>query len=152
MLQPIENVDSNDIICNGGINPYRQPVSTAVINVPAGADLTAEWHHDLNGATGGGSDPVDPSHKGPILAYLAKVNDATQADVTGLKWFKIYQDGLNTATGKWAVDKLVDNKGKVSFKLPSCIAPGQYLLRVELIALHSAGNYPGAQFYVRSPF
>ena len=78
----------------------------------------------------------------------AKVDNALQTDVTGLKWFKIYHDGLNTANGEWAVDKLIKNKGKVNFKLPSCIAPGQYLLRVELIALHSAGNYPGAQFYM----
>lgn len=101
--------------------------------MPSGAELTAEWHHDLNGATGGGSDPIDPSHKGPIMAYLAKVDDATQSNVTGLKWFKIHQDGLDTRSGEWAVDKLIKNKGKVNFKLPSCIAPGQYLLRVELI-------------------
>ena len=41
-MQPITDVTSNDIICNGGINPYHQPVSQAVINVPAGATVTAE--------------------------------------------------------------------------------------------------------------
>ncbi|KAF2744903.1 lytic polysaccharide monooxygenase [Sporormia fimetaria CBS 119925] len=30
---PITNVDSNDVICNGGINPYRQPLPTDIINV-----------------------------------------------------------------------------------------------------------------------
>ncbi|RXW21616.1 hypothetical protein EST38_g4240 [Candolleomyces aberdarensis] len=145
---PIENVDSNDIICNGGINPYRQPVSKTVIQAPSGAEITAEWHHDLNGATGSSSDPVDPSHKGPMLAYLARIPDATQEDVTGLKWFKIYHDGLDTATGEWGVDKLIKNKGKLTFKLPTCIPAGQYLLRVEMIALHGASNYPGAQFYM----
>lgn len=34
------------------------------------------------------------------------------------------------------------------FTMPSCIAPGDYLLRVELIALHSAGTQGGAQFYM----
>jgi cellulase len=32
--------------------------------------------------------------------------------------------------------------------VPSCIPAGDYLLRGEIIALHSAGSYPGAQFYM----
>jgi len=145
---PITDVNSNDIICNGGINPYHQPVSTKVITVPAGAQVTAEWHHTLTSAnTGDASDPIDASHHGPVLAYLAQVPSATQSSVTGLKWFKIYHDGLDSS-GKWGVDKLIQNKGKMSFTIPNCIPAGQYLLRVELIALHSAGSYPGAQFYM----
>jgi lytic cellulose monooxygenase (C4-dehydrogenating) len=53
--------------------------------------------------------------------------------VTGLQWFKIYQDGFNPSTNTWAVDTLIANKGKVSFKIPACIASGQYLLRHEII-------------------
>ena len=72
-----------------GINPYHQPVSKAVISVPAGATLTAQvrkpttymlnlvylspfrqWHHTLNQASGDPADPIDASHKGPITAYL----------------------------------------------------------------------------------
>ncbi|KDR82597.1 hypothetical protein GALMADRAFT_237994 [Galerina marginata CBS 339.88] len=145
---PILDVTSNDLICNGGINPYQQPVSKTVIPVPAGAQVTAEFHHTLSseGLTNDPDEPIATSHHGPILAYLAKVPDATQITVTGLQWFKIYQDGLNGTT--WAVDKLIQNKGKVSFAIPSCIPAGQYLLRVEVIALHSAYNYPGAQFFV----
>jgi len=143
---PITDVTSNDIICNGGINPYKQPLPQDIITVPSGAEVTAEWHHGDGPDPSDTSDPVDPSHKGPILAYLAKVPSALQTDVTGLKWFKIYHDGLNAGT--WAVDKLITNKGKVSFRIPACIAPGEYLLRVELIALHGAGSYPGAQFYM----
>lgn len=144
---PIMDVTSNDIICNGGINPYHQPVSQKVITVPAGAQVTAEWHHTLSGADPSDpADPIDASHHGPILAYLAKVPDALQTDVTGLQWFKIYEDGYTSGT--WAVDKLIRNKGKVDFSIPSCIPAGQYLLRVELIALHAAGSYPGAQFYM----
>lgn len=43
---------------------------------------------------------------------------------------------------------MIANKGKVSFTVPSCISAGNYLLRVELIALHGASSYPGAQFYM----
>ena len=34
------------------------------------------------------------------------------------------------------------------FDMPSCVAPGQYLMRVELLALHSAYSAGGAQFYM----
>ncbi|KAF9457389.1 glycosyl hydrolase family 61-domain-containing protein [Collybia nuda] len=146
---PISDVNSNDIICNGGINPYHQPVSQAVIKVAAGSTVTAEWHHTLQGANpSDSSDPVDSSHKGPVIAYLAKIPSATQTSVTGLKWFKIYQDGYNAADKTWGVDRMIQNKGKVTFTIPSCIASGQYLLRHEMIALHGAGSYPGAQFYM----
>ncbi|EIM85952.1 uncharacterized protein STEHIDRAFT_98247 [Stereum hirsutum FP-91666 SS1] len=146
---PITDVTSNDLICNGGINPYQQPVSTVIINTVAGEPVTAEWHHTLAGADPSDpADPIDPSHKGPVIAYLAKVENATQTDVTGLDWFKIYEDGLTVSDQSWGVDRLIANKGKVTFNLPSCIEAGQYLLRVEIIALHAANSYPGAQFYM----
>ncbi|KAI0655315.1 glycoside hydrolase family 61 protein [Cubamyces menziesii] len=146
---PITDVTSNDIICNGaGINPYHQPVSQAVIDVPAGATVTAEWHHTLDQQPNDPTDPIDASHKGPIISYLAKVQDATDMDVTGLQWFKIYEDGLTVSDQTWAVDRLIANKGKVTFQIPSCIESGQYLLRHEIIALHAASSYPGAQFYM----
>ncbi|RYN27471.1 hypothetical protein AA0112_g7954 [Alternaria arborescens] len=81
------------------------------------------------------------------MVYLAKVDDALSTTVTGLKWFKIYEDGMD-ANGEWAVTRLYNNKGLVDFVLPSCIPSGQYLLRAELIALHAASNYPGAQLYM----
>jgi hypothetical protein len=82
-----------------------------------------------------------------VITYLAKVSNATDLNVTGLKWFKIFQDGLDSS-GKWGVDRMIANGGKVTFTIPSCIPPGQYLLRHELIALHGASTYPGAQFYL----
>lgn len=44
-------------------------------------------------------------------------------------------------------DNLIANNGWAYFSLPSCLAPGQYLVKVEIIALHSAYNQGGAQFY-----
>ncbi|KAH9924284.1 glycosyl hydrolase family 61-domain-containing protein [Epithele typhae] len=145
---PITDVTSNDVICNGGINPYHQPISTKVISAAAGSQVTAEWHHTLAGADSSDSaDPIDASHKGPVMAYMAKVSNATDLTVTGLKWFKIWEDGMKSDK-TWGVDRLILNKGKVTFTIPSCIEAGQYLLRVELIALHAASSYPGAQLYM----
>lgn len=35
----------------------------------------------------------------------------------------------------------------VKYTIPSCLAPGYYLVRHEIIALHASYAYPGAQFY-----
>lgn len=64
-------------------------------------------------------------------------------------WFKIAEEGLGS-DGKWGVDKLIANGGVQTITIPQCIAPGQYLLRGELIALHSASSTGGAQFYMVS--
>ncbi|KAJ3043829.1 hypothetical protein HDV00_004237 [Rhizophlyctis rosea] len=92
-----------------------------------------------------GDDPVIAvSHKGPIRFYLNKVSNSSAAAPTS-GWFTIYEDGLNAGT--WAVDKLIANDGVVSFTLPSGIAPGDYLLRSELIALHIAKDVGGVHVY-----
>lgn len=83
------------------------------------------------------------------MFYLAKVDNAASASGSGLKWFKIGEDGLD-GSGKWGVDRMISNGGWVDFQIPSCVAPGQYLLRTEIIALHSAGNQGQAQFYIVS--
>ncbi|KAH8151405.1 uncharacterized protein LAJ45_04609 [Morchella importuna] len=139
---PIQDVTSSDLACNvnGGT-----PVASKLI-VAAGSTVTMEWHHGDRT-----TQAIDPSHKGPILTYLAKVPDATTAtSPSSLKWFKIYHDGLTLSgtTETWAVDKLVANAGKYSHTIPSNIASGDYLLRSEIIALHGAGSTGGAQLYM----
>ncbi|KAH8813896.1 glycoside hydrolase [Flagelloscypha sp. PMI_526] len=145
---PIQDVTSNDIICNGGINPLVTPLSTKIISVPAGGTVTTQWHWTLTSTSADSTDPIDPSHHGPVLTYLAKVDSALTTTVTGLKWFKIYHDGLEPTSQVWGVDKMIAAKGQVTFTIPKCIASGQYLMRHELIALHAASGYPGAQFYM----
>ncbi|KAH6720867.1 putative endo-beta-1,4-glucanase D [Leptodontidium sp. MPI-SDFR-AT-0119] len=140
---PITDVLSNDIACNGGPNPTMS--SDKVINVKAGETVKATWRHTLTSAA---DDVIDASHKGPVMAYMKKVTDATTDSGIGGGWFKISQAGLNVATGIWAVTDLISNAGLQSITIPTCIEDGQYLLRAELIALHSAGSTAGAQFYM----
>ncbi|KAI0043183.1 lytic polysaccharide monooxygenase [Auriscalpium vulgare] len=143
---PVTNVTSDDIICNTG---FEQPVSSAVLTVPAGGTVSAIFHHTSAGYVGPDpADPIDPTDKGPLTAYLAAIPSATQSDVTGLKWFKIWEDGLLIPQYQWGSDRLFINNGSATFTIPSCIPSGQYLLRVEDIALQNAASYPGAQFYL----
>ena len=60
--------------------------------------------------------------------------DATQESVTGLKWFKIAEDGRD-ASGVWGVNRLIKNGGKASAVIPKCIPSGNYLLRAEIIGM-----------------
>ncbi|KAF1964858.1 endoglucanase II [Bimuria novae-zelandiae CBS 107.79] len=140
---PITNVASNDIACNGGPNGVVQNTNT-VINIQAGSTAKLTWRHTL---TSGSNDVIDASHKGPVMAYLKKVSDAKTDTGVGSGWFKIAEDGLGS-DGKWGVDRLIANGGVQTITIPQCIAPGQYLLRGELIALHGASSSGGAQFYM----
>jgi hypothetical protein len=71
MHQPITEVTSNDIACNGGPNPTKS--TSTVINVQAGSTAKLTWRHTL---TSGSNDVIDSSHKGPVMAYMKKVSDA----------------------------------------------------------------------------
>lgn len=82
-----------------------------------------------------------------MTAWLAKVDNAATTSHADLDWFKVAEDNLDTATGTWGVDNVISGGGWHSFVLPSCIAPGQYLLRIELIGLHGASVTGEAQFY-----
>ena len=105
---------------------------------------------------------MDASHKGPTLAYLKKVADATKDSGVGNGWyavfghngysplivyrFKIQNEGF--ANGVWGTEKVIQNSGKQVIHIPDCIANCQYLLRPEMIALHGARTAGGAQLYV----
>ncbi|KAK0244233.1 glycosyl hydrolase family 61-domain-containing protein [Armillaria nabsnona] len=143
---PVTDINSNDLICNTN---FIQPVSDAVIKVAGGETVTAQFHRTSAGYTGPDpADPIDPTEKGPVLAYLASIPDATQSDVTGLKWFKIFEDGYSSVTHQWGSDHLYLNGGNATFTIPSCLPSGNYLLRAEYINLSSATFYPGAQFFM----
>lgn len=67
-------------------------------------------------------------------------------DGSGNVWFKIYAEQASVSGGQLSWGSL--NKGTVSVTVPKNTPSGDYLLRVEHIALHQASNAGGAQFYV----
>jgi cellulase len=119
--------------------------------VAAGDTVTIEMHqHDART----GEDAIGGAHYGPVMAYLSKVENAATADGS-TPFFKVFQDawrknpsGSNGADDFWGTKDLNTNGGKMDFKLPVDLAPGDYLLRAEAIALHSASGLNGAQPYV----
>ena len=88
-----------------------------------------------------GNIPVgvtDDSHKGPCAIYLKKVDDALTATGPGDGWFKLSHDSVDI-DGVFCADRLRLANAPQPGVIPSILAPGQYLLRAELLALNNAG-------------
>ncbi|KAH8907676.1 hypothetical protein BR93DRAFT_895234 [Coniochaeta sp. PMI_546] len=146
---PVTNVGGNDVRCNvGGSRGVSKKCP-----VKAGSTVTVEMHQQP-GDRSCGSEAIGGAHYGPVMVYMSKVADAATADgSTG--WFKIFEDGWNKKDGGgagdndyWGVKDLNSCCGKMDVKIPEDIAPGDYLLRAEVIALHTAGSSGGAQLYM----
>ncbi|ETS86000.1 Endoglucanase-4 [Pestalotiopsis fici W106-1] len=125
---------SGDIIC------HRDGSNAALTaTAAAGSTVSFQWN------------TWPDSHKGPVINYMASCNgDCTTVDKTSLEFFKIAESGLiegSSSGGTWASDELISNNYTQSITIPSTLAAGNYVLRHEIIALHSAGSEDGAQNY-----
>ena len=128
---PVTNVNSNDIRCfqlrqGGGGSTSNYPIK-------AGSSLTYQSNQAI-------------FHPGPLSAYMAKVPSGQTAaswDGSGAVWFKIYQEQAQSQGGQLSWASI--NKSSFSFNIPQCLANGDYLFRIEHVALHSAGT---PQFYI----
>ncbi|ROW03114.1 hypothetical protein VMCG_05823 [Cytospora schulzeri] len=127
--------DTSDIICHVDATPAR-----GYARANAGDKIELYWTDWTS------------SHKGPVLDYLAKCadDDCVNVDKTSLEFFKIDAVGLvddSDLPGTWASDHLISNNNSWTIKIPSNLASGNYVLRHEIIALHSAKESDGAQNY-----
>ncbi|KAJ8106863.1 hypothetical protein OPT61_g9260 [Boeremia exigua] len=132
---PVTDVTSQAMECNvAGVKASKS------ITVKGGDKIAFQWHHDSNSAS---DDIIASSHKGPIIVYASKAGSS-------YSWTKLWEDGLTN--GQWAVDKLIAGSytgkpGQHDMTLPN-LAPGDYVLRPEINALHEGNRQGGAQFYM----
>jgi hypothetical protein len=101
------------------------------------------------GDTVGFTAVTSVSHPGPLQFYMAKVpagQTAATFDGSGAVWFKVYSQGATFSGGQMTFAS--SGKTQVTFQIPKATPSGEYLVRVEHIALHSAGSTGGAQFYI----
>ncbi|KAJ3476621.1 hypothetical protein NLI96_g11037 [Meripilus lineatus] len=122
---PVRDLNSIDLRCNvlGDVpDPHTVQVKPDDI-------LTFEWHHNNRTAA---DDIIDLSHKGAGNIYISPNPPSDNSFV------KIQEEG-EFADGTWYVaGKLNQRAGKQDVRIPHDLAPGQYLLRSELLALHEA--------------
>ncbi|PSN62414.1 hypothetical protein BS50DRAFT_531594, partial [Corynespora cassiicola Philippines] len=130
--QGIENPTVADIRC------YSSQNAQNVITVPAGSKIHYISTQQVN-------------HPGPTQYYLAKApagQSVTSWDGSGAVWFKI-----STTMPSVDQNKQMTWPGQNEYKTPNTTIPksipnGDYLLRVEHIALHMAMQPNKAQFYL----
>ncbi|KIP02409.1 carbohydrate-binding module family 1 protein [Phlebiopsis gigantea 11061_1 CR5-6] len=140
---PVTDVTSTDMACN--VNPTA---SAGICSVMPGDSVTVEMHQQP-GDRSCADEAIGGDHYGPINVYMAKVGDATTAVGSSASWFKVNEMGLPSSNPDyWATEVLNDNCGHFTFTVPTDIAPGNYLIRPEVIALHVASSVGGAQFYM----
>ncbi|KAF2670266.1 hypothetical protein BT63DRAFT_469849 [Microthyrium microscopicum] len=131
---PVTSVASTDMRCNYGTQ--ANAASTKTYPVTAGSTVGFTVADSIG-------------HGGPLFAYMSKAPGPVSSYDGSGSWFKIYELGIkNFADDKRAAAWAADGLRKVEFKLPRAIPDGEYLLRLEHIALHGAQTVGGAQAYV----
>ncbi|GAA5879566.1 hypothetical protein JCM1840_003319 [Sporobolomyces johnsonii] len=132
---PVTDLTSASLACN---DKGTTEVS-GYLEVAPGDTIEPQWWHsgDI------GSDPIAASHVGPLTTWISPYDDNTSGDV----WVEIASEAYYDEAGEWAVTKMIANKGRNTVTVPSDLAPGNYLVRFDLLALHSASSAGGAQFY-----
>lgn len=84
-------------------------------------------------------------------SYLAHCTDDDCTSFKGNEgpvWVKISEQSYDpSADPPWASDLLRELGALWEVTIPPTLAPGEYLLRHEILGLHVAGRRMGAQFY-----
>ncbi|KAI0092942.1 glycosyl hydrolase family 61-domain-containing protein [Irpex rosettiformis] len=119
---PVINLKDASVVCNVGGDKGAGLVAKAT----AGSQISFtmnRWPDD---------------HLGPVTHYMTKCTngDCKSFDPTGASWFKVDAAGLKN--GVWATTNLIKNGLTDTMTIPSDLQSGQYLIRHELIALHSS--------------
>ncbi|KFA56005.1 hypothetical protein S40293_03996 [Stachybotrys chartarum IBT 40293] len=136
-----KNADSKqgiEVPTNSDIRCYSSQNAPSIATVPAGARVHYISTQQVN-------------HPGPTQYYIAKVPSGQSAltwDGSGAVWSR-----LSTTKPTVDANRQMTWPGQNEYRLvevtiPSTLAPGEYLLRVEHIALHMASRPNAAQFYL----
>ncbi|KAL1674324.1 glycoside hydrolase family 61 protein [Schizophyllum commune] len=133
-IDPVKGASNPDILCGPGAKATAQ-----YADAKPGSDIEVQW-------VGGGGQKW-PHEVGPLLTYLAACPDSAcdSWDAKDAQWFKIDEQGMRE-DGTWVHQDLMQGL-PAKLTLPTTLAPGAYLLRHEIIALHNAINKGGAEFY-----
>ncbi|KAH7082726.1 glycoside hydrolase family 61 protein F [Paraphoma chrysanthemicola] len=132
--EAIYDVYHKNITCGGGAQPISDNGVARVGKVTAGSNVRYHWN--------------DWPHISPILTYMARC-DPDCGKFTGSEgkpWFKIEEYAVGP-DGYWATERLTAQRNVWNVTIPACLAPGQYLIRHDIIQLTSAKDVGGAMFY-----
>lgn len=121
---PVMSISDAAIRCNGGTS------AALSASVAAGSTVTAKWSQWTH-------------QQGPVMVWMYKCSGAfSSCDGSGTGWFKIDQMGMTAPplTGtSWGTAQ-VEATLEWTSTIPARLAPGNYLIRHELLALHQANT------------
>ncbi|KAI1809016.1 glycoside hydrolase [Poronia punctata] len=124
---PVTDLTSNDLRCNVGASG----ASTETIEMTAGESFTFTL-----------DTPV--YHQGATSIYMSKApGDVSEYEGDG-EWFKIKDIGPDFSGGEATWDLSDSYSGEI----PSCIEDGEYLLRIQQLAIHNPWPSGIPQFYI----
>lgn len=126
MNSPVLDLDSDDMRCNVG---GATGGSTQTLTLKAGDEFTFTLDQAVY-------------HQGPVSLYMSKATGAVgEYDGSG-DWFKIKDWAPDFSSGQ-AVWTMSD---AYTYNIPTCIPDGEYLLRIQSLAIHNPGSTP--QWYI----
>lgn len=172
---PTDYTNPNVMSCEGSANVG----APKTLNVAAGSSFKMFWEGATGELVGqGGLSAYFPwvHAMGPVLNYITPCTngDCTKFDATNAGWTLLDKSGIDfsqtissslktamtnkpepyhpsSGSGLWAMAKLVQDGSTWDINIPSQLAPGQYILRHEIIAIHNPlGPNPtsGPQHYI----
>ncbi|KAH7360118.1 glycosyl hydrolase family 61-domain-containing protein [Rhexocercosporidium sp. MPI-PUGE-AT-0058] len=125
---PVTDLTSNDLRCNAGAGSGD---ATDTLAVKAGGAFTF-------------TSDITVYHQGATSMYMAKApSTAKEYDGSGQRWFKILEIG---PVFKGSGDPTWPLWQTYTYRIPPATPNGEYLLRIEQLAIHNPGSTP--QFYI----
>ncbi|KAF9051971.1 glycoside hydrolase [Panaeolus papilionaceus] len=127
---PVTNVSSPELRC------YTSGTTAGTATVSAGQTIGIRANQAIY-------------HPGVANVYMAKAPGSVNGwDGSGTVWFKVHEISAITNLSEHTVTWPSTGLDTISFTLPKSLPNGEYLVRVEHIALHTASAFGLAQFYI----
>jgi len=131
---PVKGADNPAVNCGPSASTADE-----IADANPGSVISFDWE--------GGDGSNWPHNTGPMMTYMASCGETpcSEFDSSDAEWFKIQQVGRK-ADGEWAQADLM-NGAVAKVTLPDTLAPGNYLIRHEILSLHLGTSVGGAEFY-----
>ncbi|KFA47734.1 hypothetical protein S40293_09483 [Stachybotrys chartarum IBT 40293] len=125
-------INSPNLRCNEGATTGTAQTYTVAAGSRIGFKL---WYNEFI------------EHPGPGFVYMSRAPGALNSYDGSGDWFKVYESGLCGSNPSVDNNWCTWQDDRIEFTIPNRIPPGDYLVRVEHIAIHE-GHVGRAQFYM----